>query len=120
MAGVAIRMARAVNRVLRRKGSVWSCRYHARALTTPREVRNAIVYVIFNFRKHVPSARAWDVCSSAPWLEGWETSPRCPPCDECDGPPVQVPETWLVRTGWKRHGRIRSDDAPKPQGARLR
>jgi hypothetical protein len=51
MAGMAIRMARAVNRVLRRRGATWACRYHCRALTTPREVRNSIVfivYVIFN------------------------------------------------------------------------
>src|SRR5438045_2210350 len=44
--GVAIRMARAVNRVLERHGNVWSERYHSRALKTPRETRNGIVYVL--------------------------------------------------------------------------
>ncbi len=43
--GLAIRVARAVNRVLGRRGVVWSDRYHARALTTPRAVRHALVYV---------------------------------------------------------------------------
>jgi REP element-mobilizing transposase RayT len=42
--GLAIRLARTVNRVLDRRGQVWADRYHARALTTPREVRNALVY----------------------------------------------------------------------------
>jgi hypothetical protein len=66
MAGVVIRMARAVNRVLQRRGPIWSCRYHSRALTTPREVRNAIVYVIFNLRKHAPgNARIGCVLVSA-------------------------------------------------------
>jgi putative transposase len=120
MAGVAIRLARAVNRVLCRKGPIWSCRYHSRALTTPREVRNALVYVIFNHRKHVPGTRGWDPCSSAPWLDGWETPPTGPPFDNSECPPVRGPETWLARTGWKRLGLIRCGEAPKVKRARLR
>ena len=38
---VAIRVARAINGVLGRKGPVWSERYRTRALTTAREVRDA-------------------------------------------------------------------------------
>src|SRR5262249_53338714 len=37
--GLAIRLAKAVNRVLGRRGRVWGDRFHARALKTPREVR---------------------------------------------------------------------------------
>src|SRR5262249_10036878 len=44
--GLAIRLARAVNRVVGRNGQVWSDRFHARALRTPRDVRNGIVYVL--------------------------------------------------------------------------
>jgi hypothetical protein len=120
MAGVSIRMARAVNRILQRRGALWACRYHARALATPREVRNVIVYVIFNLRKHAPKARGWDVCSSARWLEGWQTPPSDPPFDFSESPPVRGPETWLLRKGWKRHGLIRSSDAPRLQSSRLR
>src|SRR5438552_4229112 len=50
--GLAIRVARAVNRALGRRGAVWQDRYHARALTTPRAVRHALVYVLMNLRKH--------------------------------------------------------------------
>ena len=46
--GLAIRLARAVNRVLHRRGPVWGDRYHARALSTPRAVRHALVYVLMN------------------------------------------------------------------------
>jgi putative transposase len=120
MAGVAIRMARAVNRVLRRRGSIWACRYHSRALTTPREVRNALVYVIFNVYKHDPTARGLDMCSSAPWFQGWETPPTTgPPFEDFESRPVRRPETWLARTGWKRHGLIHGGDAPRPGRARL-
>ena len=38
--GLAIRVARAVNRALGRRGRVWDERYHARALTTPRAMRH--------------------------------------------------------------------------------
>src|SRR5262249_61785839 len=43
--GLAIRIARAVNRALGRRGPVWGDRYNARALTTPRVGRHALVYV---------------------------------------------------------------------------
>ena len=43
--GLTIRLARAVNRVLGRTGRVWDDRFHSRALPSPREVRNALVYV---------------------------------------------------------------------------
>src|SRR5437667_6169012 len=46
LGGLAIRVARAVNRGLGRRGAVWADRYHARAITTPRAVRHAIVYVL--------------------------------------------------------------------------
>ena len=51
---LAVRAAKAINRVLRRRGSVWADRYHAHVLKTPREVRNALVYVLNNVRKHMP------------------------------------------------------------------
>jgi len=42
MKAVASRLARVVNRVFKRSGKVVDGRYHMRALTTPREVRNAL------------------------------------------------------------------------------
>jgi putative transposase len=55
--GLAVRIAHAVNKALGRKGKVFPHRYHARALRTPREVRNAIRYVLANF-KHQCAAEA--------------------------------------------------------------
>ena len=49
--GLSIRVARAVNRHLERRGKVFGDRYHPRSLTTPREVRTALVYVLQNWRK---------------------------------------------------------------------
>ena len=65
--GLAIRVARAVNRTLGRRGRVWGSRYQARALTRPRAVRH-------NFRKHLHAVHGLDPCSSA--VDMCETADR--------------------------------------------
>ncbi|MFY9344421.1 MAG: hypothetical protein WAT39_18150, partial [Planctomycetota bacterium] len=55
--GLAIRIARALNKLWARKGKVFADRYHGRVLTSPREVRNALVYVLGNARKHAAEGR---------------------------------------------------------------
>src|SRR5260221_4318863 len=52
MTGLTVRLARAFNAALGRRGAIWAERYHSRALETPREVRNGLVYVLMNRRKH--------------------------------------------------------------------
>jgi hypothetical protein len=112
--GVTIRLARAVNRSLRRSGRVFGDRYHARALRTPREVRHGLVYVIMNWKKHVDRARDFDPCSSAWSFAGWKTPPSAGPPEEVPvGPVTERPSTWLLRTGWKRHGLIDARERPK-------
>jgi REP element-mobilizing transposase RayT len=117
MRGLVIRCALAVNRVLGRKGPVWGDRYHARALETPREVRHGIVYVVMNFKKHRPADRQRiDGCSSAPWFDGFhEPVPK-----SLDPPPVASSETWLGRTGWRRHGLVRLAETPKALSRRVK
>jgi putative transposase len=108
--GLAIRLARAVNRALRVRGAVWADRYHARALKTPRAVRNAIVYVLMNAKKHgARLASGVDAFSSAPWFDGFAGRLELPevPC------PVFAPRTWLGGTGWRRRGLVRFDEAPR-------
>jgi hypothetical protein len=107
--GLAIRAARAVNRALGRRGAVWSDRYHSRLLATPREVRNALVYILANARKHVPGMRGMDPRSSARWFDGWrrKTAPTSEPS------PVATACTWLARVGWRRHGLIDVEESPR-------
>ncbi len=107
--GLAVRVAKAVNLFLGRRGAVWGDRYHARRLATPREVRAALVYVLQNFRKHVVGANGLDARSSAAWFNGWRVSPPRP----SGPPPVRWPRTWLARVGWLRHGRVDSDEGPR-------
>src|SRR5215470_15513321 len=77
--GLGIWLARRVNERLGRHGRVIGERYHLRPLTTPRDVRNAIVYVLQNHRHHRPSRWIVDECSSGRWFSGW--AERLPPAD---------------------------------------
>jgi REP element-mobilizing transposase RayT len=110
MQGLASGLARRVNRRLGRRGALFADRYHAHTLAQPREVRNAIVYVLKNYEKHpelLPDRRTeprhgLDPCSSAHWFDGWAESAHRQPRP----PPVCAPRTWLLRVGWQRGGRI--------------
>jgi len=107
--GLAIRVAKAVNRILGRRGQVWADRYHARLLRTPREVRNALVYVLNNWRKHIPGARRLDPRSSAAWFNGWFKLPARP----SGAQPVAEARTWLAAVGWRLRGLIHVDERPR-------
>lgn len=108
--GLCIRVAKAVNRALGHRGAVWGDRYHARALTSPREVRHALVYVLQNHRKHGDCrGTQLDPCSSARWFEGWSRSFR-----GVESSPVVTARTWLGRWGWRRHGLLDPDERPQP------
>ena len=77
MKSVTMRLVRAASRVFGRRGPVLYGRYHLRVLRTPREVRNALAYVLLNVRKHWQRARGapppvrLDVASSGGSFDGW-------------------------------------------------
>jgi len=102
--GLAIRLARRVNAMLGIRGGFWGERFHSRELAHPRSVRNALVYVLMNAKKHGFDFDV-DPCSSAPWFDGFVAhAPR-------DGPsPTRLPETWLGAVGWRRRGLVRLDE----------
>jgi putative transposase len=59
MQGLAIRIAKGVNRAIGRKGQIFADRYHARILRTVTEVRNAVNYVRKNWHKHQKQSGRW-------------------------------------------------------------
>src|SRR5256885_5729651 len=63
MQGLAIRLAKGVNRASNREGTVFADRYHAHLLKTPTEVRNAVHYVFNNRQKHRSQRGLW----THPW-----------------------------------------------------
>jgi REP element-mobilizing transposase RayT len=52
MRSLGVMIARRLNALWKRTGPVFAERYHARALATPNEVRQALAYVLNNARKH--------------------------------------------------------------------
>ena len=108
--GLAIRVARAVNRALGRRGPLWGDRYHARPLTTPRAVRHALVYVLQNVKKHARGGHGLDPCSSARWFDGWDDGVAAGAIERS---PVVRAHTWLAAAGWRRHGLISHAEQPR-------
>lgn len=112
MKGLAVRVARALNRLWKQRGSVFSDRFHARALRTPREVRAALVYILQNARHHGLRLLGVDPYSSGPWFDGWRQGLVL----GTDGPAARA-RTWLLREGWRRHGLIGiQEDAGRRRG----
>ena len=128
---IAIRIARYVNDLLSRRGPPWADRFHSRTLTSPREVRNAIVYVLANFRKHTQHdlRPGLDPYSSAGAFDGWrEWQPQLgtpPPFAERkarfeDDANTSLSidaagfgaRTWLARVGWRMHSLISISETP--------
>ena len=120
VAGLAISFARRLNKLFARKGSVWAERHHRRELATPTEVRNALVYIFQNFRRHgvrVYGVGATDRFSTAPAFDGWaephdtwnETEPWHPSA-----------RTWLLGHGWLRAGGPLSTQEAPPMSPHVR
>src|SRR5258708_17523527 len=65
MQGLGVRIARAMQRVMGKPGSVYADRYHARLLKTPTEVSRAKHYVLQNARHHGFITAAINPVSSA-------------------------------------------------------
>ena len=114
MKSIAARFAHAVNRVFRRTGQVIAGRYHVRLLTSPTQVRNALRYVLLNFRKHFKQQTgqappvAIDPASSGSQFDGWRPSSEGLRVETATREEVGVakPESWFLKTGWRLLGPI--------------
>jgi hypothetical protein len=111
-----------VNRIAQRSGPVFADRYHLKLLPTPKQVWNALRYVLLNARRHAAKIGAasaapirLDPASSARWFEGWKR--KVPEADEPSAsrmhrPSVARAKTWLLAVGWRRHGLLDPADVP--------
>jgi putative transposase len=87
MKGLAVRIAVALNRLIGRRGGVFADRYHARVLTSPRDVANTLRYVLENYRKHARETLPWS------WKDPYASSTAAP---------LREPAVWLLRIGWTK------------------
>jgi REP element-mobilizing transposase RayT len=119
MQSFAIRAARAINRLWRRLGKVFAYRYHATPIRTARYARNALAYVLNNWRRHredlgdaVKRRAKLDPYSSAISFSGWTKRFATP--GNYAPLPVATPTTQLLRTDWLRFGRLEPFEVPGP------
>jgi hypothetical protein len=116
MQGFCISAARQMNRVLGRDGRVFADRYHARYLTSPTQTRNAIRYVLSNWRHHGldregPFGRfRVDPYSNAFQFGGFSDHHTNGLLDLRKLPRhyeplvTPLPRTWMLRVGWRERG----------------
>jgi hypothetical protein len=110
----------------RRRGRVFTDRYHAENLKSPTQVRNAINYVINNWRHHgVDRDAAFtllggriDPYASGCSFSGWRAAIPTEPVEVPYGyetAPVSEPSTWLLKVGWEKAAPIGMFDIPGPR-----
>ncbi|MBL8901518.1 MAG: transposase [Planctomycetes bacterium] len=113
-------LARALNKLWGRRGKVFPERYHDEVISTPTQARNALRYVLQNGKKHgvVPQASI-DLCSSAPVFDGWMERPSIAsiPTAPVVAAVVARASTWLLTTGWRRHGLLDIRELPQTKRA---
>ena len=118
MAALAISLARRINTVCARRGKVFA-RYHATVITNPRQTRNALAYVLNNWRHHREDegslrsrVTAIDPYSTGYAFDGWR-EPALVERPDFEPLPSVLPETWLLRVGWRHHPSIGVHEVPK-------
>jgi REP-associated tyrosine transposase len=105
---VASLVARRMNRRFKRKGRFFRERFDGKVIKSPKQMRNALRYVLLNHHKHrLESAHelvdGFDPFSSSRFFDGWKRpTPACRPPPR-EGP-VVAPRAWLLTTGWRRYG----------------
>ena len=110
MKGLVSRIARGLNKLWSRRGSVFPRRFHDVALRSLRQVRNALRYVLNNHLKHGSpvlrdgAAVEPDPYSSARYFDGWVDRPPEFVAGRKDA--LLAAGGWKLRVGWKRHYRL--------------
>ena len=100
-----------------RRGTVFPERYHVEQLRSPRQVRNAIAYVLNNWRRHgenrgLLAAAQIDPYASGVLFDGWQRPYSFVPPEGYEPLVAMYPLTWLLSEGWRRHGRIDPHEVP--------
>jgi REP element-mobilizing transposase RayT len=106
----------------RRRGTVFPDRFHQVIITSPKQARNTLAYVLNNWRKHrehqAPFAGTWNVdpYSTGYQFDGWKQREHADVLWDkpaaFDPLIVYLPKTWLLREGWRKHGLIGFAEVP--------
>jgi REP element-mobilizing transposase RayT len=120
MQGLKVRLARRLNPLFGRRGKLFTERYHARQIRTPREARSTLCYVLKNARKHAAErgqrfAQNWiDPFSSAPTFDRWG-GPTITGDGATEPGVTRGAEFWLLTSSWARYGPLDPNEVPGPR-----
>jgi putative transposase len=124
-AAKAINAAYSKRRHVSRRGRVFADRYYTEDISSVRQVRNTLSYVLNNWRRHRDDDGAYslfdgrlDPYASGLAFSGWRellpeearTLPR-----DYEPPEVSAPRTWYLRTGWTKATAISMFEMPGPR-----
>ena len=100
----------------RRRGTVFPDRFHQEIITSRKQARHTLAYVLNNWRKHREDRgdlqRTWNVdpYSTGALFDGWKEREgaivlwRWP--ETYEPLAVYLPKSWLLREGWRMYGLI--------------
>jgi putative transposase len=88
MKGLAVRLARGLNRLMRRRGTVFADHYHSHVLRSRAEVRLALAYVRGNHASHARRLGRRAASGPDPYSSDGPVGARV----------VRPPRTWLLRS----------------------
>lgn len=115
MQGVNVRIAKGLNRIWERNGSVFTDRYDTHVLKNGQTVRDHLSFVLNNARLHERLGKDQvDPYSSAAYFDGWQSRPRSLPAPT-EPAPVAKPRTTLLKSGWRKHGLIDANEVPRAE-----
>jgi REP element-mobilizing transposase RayT len=106
----------------RRRGTVFPDRFHQEIITTRKQARHTLNYVLNNWRKHREDQgalqRSWkvDPFSTGAQFGGWKELEgkvvMWPVRETYDPLVVYLPTTWLLTNGWQMYGLIGTREVP--------
>jgi REP element-mobilizing transposase RayT len=121
MTGFLVSAAKRLNAAIgrrtgtRRRGRVFADRYHTELLTSPTQTRNAIAYVINNWRHHREdrgSQLLLDPYATGATFDGFREHRQPLPWPDEDPLPIAFPTSFLLREAWRRDGLLSARQIP--------
>ena len=107
--GLSVRTAKAINRVIGAKGTVFDDRYRVTLIKTPEQMRKALALILLDAPKRGSRMGAVDPFSSADFFDGFAGRRMPEPREPI---PVAPAKSALLKKKWRALGLLKSNETP--------